>query len=626
VRTAAGLSLLAAAGGLGFVVLFFGGGSGEQRLFWIGSTAVVLAAAALLPVLAGAVPLPVPRGAGALALGLLAALVAWLGVTIWWSIAPDRSWDALNRGLVYLAFAVLGLFVGALVPRASRAVLLGLAVLLAATLGWALLGKVFPALFADGDRITRLREPVDYWNALALLADVALVLSLWIANRRRAVGALGAYAAIVAVLLTYSRAGVLVAVVLVALWLWVGERRESVGALAAAVPVGLAVAAIALALPGIADDFQPRGTRERDGAVFAAVFLLGAVAVWLLGRRRLHRREQVALGALAAALMLAGVGALAARGDWLAQFRADAPQVTQSPGRLGSASSSNRIDWWGEAWQLFEEAPLEGKGAATFEIARRPIRDSSLVTTEPHNFALQLLAETGLVGLLLGAGAAALALATGVSVVRRRRGPERAEAVALTLVLVAYVLHALVDIDWDFVAVSAPAFFVFGVLAGLGAVPRRLGFSPVLGLAAIAGTFAVLYSLTAPWLSARRVESAYSALASGHLAAAGDRADEARELNPLSIEPFWARALAEAEAGEEAAAVADYERAALLQPENSDTWYSLGAYEYRVGRYGRAYRNLDWAYGLDPWGPAGRPGGLLDQVRARFGGRPPSPR
>ena len=36
--------------------------------------------------------------------------------------------------------------------------------------------------------MARLREPVGYWNALALIADIALVLGLWLgATRARAV-------------------------------------------------------------------------------------------------------------------------------------------------------------------------------------------------------------------------------------------------------------------------------------------------------------------------------------------------------------------------------------------------------------------------------------------------------
>jgi hypothetical protein len=64
-----------------------------------------------------------------------------------------------------------------------------------------------------------------------------------------------------------------------------------------------------------------------------------------------------------------------------------------------------------------------------------------------------------------------------------------------------------------------------------------------------------------------------------------------------------------------------YTDATELQPENSDTWFALGAYELGIGRFRDAYVHLDRAYGLDPYGPAGLPGGLLDQARAKVEGR-----
>jgi tetratricopeptide (TPR) repeat protein len=133
---------------------------------------------------------------------------------------------------------------------------------------------------------------------------------------------------------------------------------------------------------------------------------------------------------------------------------------------------------------------------------------------------------------------------------------------------------------------------------------------------AVAG-LAVLYSLTAPWLAGRKVEDAYRALGRGDTAAAVSAARQARDLDPLSVDPLWVWGLAEESRGRVAGALRRYRSAVDLQPENSDTWYSLGAYEFALRRYRAALRDLDHAYGLDPYGPAGLPGGLLDQARAK---------
>jgi len=624
-RLAAGFFFLGAAAVLLTVSLLFGGGSGDERIFWIGLGALPVALGALAASFAGWLPQPAPGRAGAAALGLPAALVAWIGLTTWWSVAPDRSWEYLNRGLVYLAFAVVGLYVGALCPRPARTVAAGLAILLFAVCGWALLGKVFPGLFPDGERVARLRNPVGYWNGLALLAATALPLYLWLAARRRVLGALGLYTVTVALVLTYSRGGAVVAVVAVVGWLVVGiERGAALAALAAAVPAALAVGGIALALPGVSEDLQPRAVREADGGWFALALVAGAAVVVLLARRELGHRELRSLAGAGAALVVVGVVAVAAQGDWLSQLRdPDAGQVTQSPNRLGSTSSNNRFTWWGEAWELFERDPGGGSGAATFAIARRDVRDNGIDTTEPHSLPFQLLAETGIVGLLLG-GAAAVAGILGLALAVRRTAPaERGAATALALAGPIYLLHALADIDWDFVAVTAPLFLVLGVLLGAAAPPRPPVRRRLLAVVAGLATLAALYSVTAPWLADRRVDDVYEAIERSDLDAALSAAREAHDLDPLSPEPYWAAAAVYQAAGDVDRAVAEYERAAILQPEYSTTWYLLGAYELRVGRYERAYRNLDWAYGLDPYGPAGEPGGLLDQAREKAGGGPP---
>ena len=60
-----------------------------------------------------------------------------------------------------------------------------------------------------------------------------------------------------------------------------------------------------------------------------------------------------------------------------------------------------------------------------------------------------------------------------------------------------------------------------------------------------------------------------------------------------------------------------FERATRRQPEKSSTWFELGAFQLQ-GLHDpcHAYDALNHAYTLDPWGPAGQRGGLLDQARA----------
>ena len=70
-----------------------------------------------------------------------------------------------------------------LAGRPRRARCSASAALLGAVCAWSLAGKALPWLYEDYGRIARLRGPVGYWNALALLGDIALPLGLCLATR-----------------------------------------------------------------------------------------------------------------------------------------------------------------------------------------------------------------------------------------------------------------------------------------------------------------------------------------------------------------------------------------------------------------------------------------------------------
>src|ERR1700742_1380121 len=82
----------AAALALSAGALFFGGGSGNGSLPWLGLAAVVV-----LLVLMATVGPP-----GNLAFFVpLAALAVWCALSVSWSIEPDRSWAYANRAFLY---------------------------------------------------------------------------------------------------------------------------------------------------------------------------------------------------------------------------------------------------------------------------------------------------------------------------------------------------------------------------------------------------------------------------------------------------------------------------------------------------------------------------------------------
>jgi O-Antigen ligase len=578
-----GAALPAAA--LAFWALFFSNGSSDSRLFWIGTAATIVAA------VGWAVRPPALTRRALLFFALFAAFVLWQAASIAWSIQPSRSWEYTNRSYVYLAFAAVGALLGGVAPRR---LIEAAGALLGALFVWALAAKVFPGLYSDYERLARLRYPLGYWNELALLAAASVPIALSIARRLRLLGGLLLYLALVVGVLTYSRVGIVLAVIAALVWLVLDEHRyESIAVLAVAWIVGAGVAGIALLLPGVSDDLQPHDVRVQDGLIFGLVLLVGAAVVVLALRyvvtRAVDRRFVRAAVAVLAALLVAAFAASVVRaggpGGWVSDRWHEfsnpvSAQLANAPNRLTSTSSSNRWRWWQEAWNAFTAHPAGGTGAGTFELTDRIERDSPLAVVEPHSVPLQFLSELGLIGFLLY-GAILVALT-------------RRTVIPLMLAIGICVVHAFVDIDWDYVAVQGPLFLVIGALLAGPAVARR---SWVAGAAAGLVALAAVYSLASPWLSNQRLDASLDSILGGNVVAARDQAQAAHSFNPLALEPLWRMAVLEPN---RTRALELYSEARDLEPENPETWYQLGRFELRVLKQPRkAYFDLNHAYTLD---------------------------
>jgi len=584
--------------------------------------------------------LPRPDRAGLAFFLLLAGLVVWSGLSIVWSVEPDRSWEYFNRGLVYVGFAVVGLLLSIL-PRAMEAAAGALTILFGAVVLWALAGKVVPDLFPDGERVARLRDPLGYWNALALVAGIAMLLGSWVASRPgldrrlRTLGPVVVFVATVALLLTYSRGGALVAaIVLLVYVLLAHDRLQVLAALALGVIAGVAVTVWAFTQDGIASDRQPYDTRLADGlqlgvALVLVAALVGAAAMLLLRYEASHadrlwrpsrRQWSAAAGggavvAVVAVLVVSGGDPAGWARRGVDEFTSPTVGDASTAARFGKLSSNSRWDWWVESWDVFKRDPAAGAGAGAFDVARRPFRRNIIVVVEPHSLPVQFLAETGIVGLALLLATFGAGVAASIAGVRRLRGAERGAATVLALAGLGYLLHALVDYDWDFVGLTGPALLIVGLLAGVGrplarAAPRRLAASAAV-LLALAG----LFSLAAPWLASRSVADAYAALERRDLDAAAAGANDARDLNPLSIEPLSAAATVAHARGDRQRALELYAEAVELQPENWRSWHSLARYEEGLGLDAAAIRHATRAQQLDPLHPALGP--LLELLYGR---------
>jgi tetratricopeptide (TPR) repeat protein len=233
----------------------------------------------------------------------------------------------------------------------------------------------------------------------------------------------------------------------------------------------------------------------------------------------------------------------------------------------------------------WEHDKLLGTGAGSFHVTNVRYRDSYLdYTTEPHNLPLQFLTETGLVGLAL--------LVLVFAALLRGTHQRRKHELALALLLPAYLVHSLVDIDWDFAAVSAPAFLAAGALVGRAELRRVSAFGSALATGAAVLLFA---GLLMPWLGERWSNEALVADSPAHVIAL---AKKARSVDPLLVEPLWWQADAQKDPKK---AVALYQEAVDRQPKNPQTWLAAGLYAANiVGCPRLAYYYLERFTELDP--------------------------
>lgn len=595
----------------------------------VGGLAVAVLTGALVAVALGRLPVPRLGRSGSLLVSSLLALVVWIGASVAWSIVPDRSWDAFNKGVVYVAFLGLGVMLAAVAGRLATRLTAGLlATVTGAALAWSLLTKSVPALDDDGGLSARLSEPLDYWNAVALLAAAALALGVWLGTARtagRASSALGAllvYGGALSIALSLSRVGVIAGVVVLAFVLALSERRAESGLfVGAALLPALAVSAWAFTRPALVEDGASLASRERDGLVLGLLVLAGGAVSALLARTATRRaltetarrrivRALAVLGAVVA-LVLAALGAVAVASA--VTSGTSCAEVANEPGRLGSLDLNSRWCWWNEAWDVFAQHAPAGAGAGSFEIARKRHRQDARAVRQPHSVPLQHLADGGVVGLALWLAVVAAAAGACACALRRLDGPERAAAVALVSLPLAYGTHSLVDYDWDFIGATAPTLTALGVLVAAGRPAGASRRRPLLGVGAVVLGLAVLASFAAPRVSERDVRASTDALIDGDLDRARDAALRAKALNPLAVEPLVALARVDERLGLLDDAERRYVQAVELQPQNPETWYTLGIFQFEAReRMCAAYRFLNEAYTLDPAGRQWVPGGPFD--------------
>jgi len=590
----------------------------------------LLAAVSRRPLAGFGVPLVVTASA-------LALFTAWTRISSSWSDSPARALLEYDRALLYLVALLLGGALGRTPLRLRwmiRVIAAGLVVVCACALVTRLLPDVWPI-----DPITanaRLNYPLTYWNSLALLAALGLVLCLGLTcdDREARAGRVLSAAALpvlaVTLLLTFSRGAIGVAILGVATLLVAGRPRALVGGLLVAVPTVW----FALRAAYRADLFagaNPAGAAAAAQGQRVAVVVVACVVLAALGRIALlaidprlaalrapavFGRPRVKWG-MTATTVLVAIGlafALSLPAALQRQYAGfiDGAAVDADADRrvrLTIPDNNGRVEQWRIALGGFRENPFHGDGAGTFALRWQHERPRLGELRDAHSLYAEVLGELGIVGLALVVVALAGILGGFFALAR---GPDRVLGGALLGAGVAWAVHAGVEWHWEMPAVTAWLFGAGGMALARPVVAGRLAQAPrsvVKGYAlraiVVLGCAALMFGPLQVHRSSGPLRDSQRAFAAGDCPRAIDRARRATALVEIRPEPYVIAGYCEARVGRPRRAVRTFGQALRWDPGNWEVHYGLGLVRAAAGLDPRPQlRIADRLNPLDPLPPA----------------------
>jgi hypothetical protein len=525
----------------------------------------------------------------------LAVFAGWIATSLAWSGTPDTVLE-VERALVYVAGTLAALLV---VRRRTVPNFLG-GVLVAIVLvsGYGLATRLLPDRIGvfDPVAVSRLAQPLGYWNALGIFAAMGSLLAIGFAARARTllVRTLAAAAPVVLVPTLYFTFGrgpwITFGIGIAALVALDPRRLQVTNVLLLLTPAP----ALAVWLGSRSDALthnQPKLSQAavHDGhRLFVAILLLAAVTAaamlvfvyaerWIRPGTVIRRVYGLAL-LLALAAVLGGIflqyggPATIVRRSYDA-FKAPPVGITQ-PGsnlkkRLFSFSGNGRYDLWRIAWRDREDHAVLGSGAGTFErywLRHRPVEGN---VRDAHSLYFETLAELGPPGLALLLFALAVPFAAAVWA---RRNPLVPAAFGA---YVAYVAHAGVDWDWEM-----PAVTLAGLLCGAALlVAARKERAAVTPDAFRAGLLVVALALAAfsyvGLRSNRAIDASAAAARKGEWSRSAAEARKAGDWSPWSVQAKQLLAKAQLAAGEAKAARATLSVAIAKDSGDWSLWKDL---------------------------------------------------
>jgi O-antigen ligase len=564
--------------------------------------------------------------------GLLCGLALLSALSSLWSGSMELSVIEADRVLVYLGFFLAAFLIAQTDERRQRfAEGLAIAVTLVALLGLA--SRLLPHVLSVDNAFgagPRLRYPLGYWNANGAMFGIAVAMLLWTSRRSswataRWLSVAAMPAVLLALYFTYSRGGLLSLLIAAGCLLALSRDRLwmlatlAIGALGA-LPAVLAVQA----RRSLAESYFTEET-VGQGVTVLLILLAGTALALLLfaGLRSIERREGALTGravrlsqspvllkrlAIAAALLAIGA-AIAVGGRAWHQFSNSDLQFPNNPEKhFGQLSGAGRHDFYRVAVDAFEEKPLLGHGAGTYEFSWEKLRSIQIPVHNAHSLYLEAFSELGLLGGAIVLGLFGLLLWTGFAAWRAAADGERERIAALLAAMLAFAVGTGFDWFWEIAGLGAVFFLAAGVVVSVrcaqlaAAAPARKRDERRYGLA-VTGLVAAWISaiaLVGPLLVQHELKSSQHAAAGGNLTAAVSHASTARSIEPWAASPYVQLGLLAQLQGDSGTAKARLSEAIEREDRNWQLYYLRSKIEQEAGEFQEARTDLDRAQQLNP--------------------------
>jgi hypothetical protein len=546
------------------------------------------------------------------------AVIGWMALSIAWSIDVENSVLEVERGLIYVVATLACVLL--VRGRSFARLLAGLT----AGIVWISIQALEARLFAGSGTgstqvaLGRLAGPIGYFNALGVLAAMGALLALGCAVHGRSIAARVAAACALPVLLTttyftFSRGATLALAAGLAAAVALDPRRLR---FLAAGPVLMAPAVVAVWLATRASALTslsaPRALVAAQGRTLTIELLaitLAAAAVALLVARiepRLHvapkvRRAYAVTLVCASVVLIVGIALHFGLDDSTTGkvYRGAGDTQTTTAlaandlnARLGSSASSGRADNWRVAIREFEQYPVLGSGAGTYEQFWWRYRPNRLRVRDAHSLYLETLGQLGWPGLAFVLSMLVLPLS---GALRARRDPLVVGAFGA---YVAGIVHTGIDWDWE-VPVVTLVVLLCGI-ALVSAADDRAAARRVIGRRwRAAGVVAVIAAAAFSMIGvAANGALADSARAAGHddLRATVASAQTALRWAPWSAAAYQELGRAQIDLGEQREGLQSLRTATRRGSADWQAWYYLGLVTSGAERK----HALDTAARLDP--------------------------